>query len=170
MSEHGIQNVLTSYGSEYLGFTVEKASMFLSLFFGGITIGRLLFAPLVQKIGIMKSMTIFLSIASVLYISGILLEQNGIWLLCLSGLAFSIIWPTTILMIASFFTPSTSGTAVGVITSAATLFDVMFFAFFGKITESVGYGVSIKILPVSMALLFIFFILLKIKSKKSAAK
>lgn len=170
MSEHGIQNVLTSYGSEYLGFTVEKASMFLSLFFGGITIGRLLFAPLVQKIGIMKSMTIFLSIAAVLYISGILLEQNGIWLLCLSGLAFSIIWPTTILMIASFFTPSISGTAVGVITSAATLFDVMFFAFFGKITESVGYGVSIKILPVSMALLFTCFLLLKIKSKKSAAK
>lgn len=170
MSEHGIQNVLTSYGSEYLGFTVEKASMFLSLFFGGITVGRLLFAPLVQKLGTMRSMTIFLSLATFLYILGILLERNGIWLLCLSGLAFSIIWPTTILMISSFFTQATSGTAVGIITAIATLFDVMFFAFFGKITESVGYGISIKILPVSMALLFTCFILLKIKSKSTAAK
>lgn len=165
VAEHGIQNVLTSYGSEYLGFTVEKASMFLSLFFGGITIGRLAFAPIVQKMGVMRSMTVFLSSASVLYIAGILLEKEGIWLLCLSGLAFSVIWPTNILMISSFFTHSTSGAAVGLITAVATLFDVLFYAFFGRITEAVGYGISIKILPVSMAMLWICFFILRSKNK-----
>ncbi|MGN0584823.1 MAG: MFS transporter [Ruminococcus sp.] len=165
-AEHGIQNVLTTYGSEYLGYTVEKSAMFLSLFFGGITLGRLIFAPIVQKIGVMQSMTLFLGTAAVLYISGILLERNGIWLLCLSGLAFSIIWPTNVIMMTGFFTPETSGTAVGFITSAATIFDVLFFAFFGKITESTGYGISIKILPVSMALLCVCFFILRIKNKK----
>ncbi len=166
MAEHGIQNVLTTYGSEYLGYTVEKSAMFLSLFFGGITVGRLLFAPFVQKIGIMKSMTVFVTLSGIMYITGILLEQKGIWLLCLSGLAFSIIWPTTVLMIASFFTPDTSGVAVGFITSMATLFDIAFFAFFGKFTEFAGYGISIKLLPASMLLFCLSFYGLRFASKK----
>ncbi len=166
MAEHGLQNVLTAYGSEYLGYSVEKSAMFLSLFFGGITLGRLLFAPLVQKMGIMKSMTIFVSISGIMYIAGILLEHNGIWLLCLSGLAFSIIWPTTVLMIASFFTPHTSGVAVGFITAIAALFDIAFFAFFGKFTEIAGYGISIKLLPVSMLLFCGCYYILRVMSRK----
>ncbi len=166
MAEHGIQNVLTTYGSEYLGYTVEKSALFLSLFFGGITVGRLLFAPIVQKAGIMKSMTVFVTLSGIMYITGILLEQKGIWLLCLSGLAFSIIWPTTVLMIASYFTPDTSGVAVGFITSMATIFDIAFYAFFGKFTEFAGYGISIKILPASMFLFCLSFYGLRLASRK----
>lgn len=166
MAEHGIQNVLTTYGSEYLGYSVEDSAMFLSLFFGGITLGRLLFAPLVQKMGIMRSMTVFVSLSGILYITGILLEQRGIWMLCLSGLAFSIIWPTTVLMIASFFPAESSGVAVGFITAMATLFDIAFFAFFGKFTELAGYAVSIKILPAAMLLFCLCFYILHIFSRR----
>ena len=170
VAEHGIQNVLTTYGSEYLGYSVEDSAMFLSLFFGGITLGRLLFAPIVQRLGIMRSMTIFVSISGILYIAGILLERHGIWLLCLSGLAFSIIWPTTVLMIASFFTPQTSGVAVGFITAMATLFDIAFFAFFGRFVEMCGYAVSIKILPAAMLLFCLCFYALRIFSKKQTSR
>ncbi len=166
LAEHGLQNVLTTYGSEYLGYSVEQSATFLSLFFGGITLGRLLLAPIVQIMGIMKSMTIFITLAGIMYIAGILLERRGMWLLCLSGLAISIVWPTTVLMIASFFTPQTSGVAVGFITAIATIFDIAFYALFGKFTELTGYGISIKLLPVSMLLLCICFYVLRIFSKK----
>lgn len=166
VAEHGIQNVLTTYGSEYLGYSVERSASFLSLFFGGITLGRLLFAPVVQKMGIMRSMTVFVSLSGILYIAGILLEQKGIWMLCLSGLAFSIVWPTTVLMIASFYPAKSSGVAVGSITAVATLFDIAFYAFFGKFTERTGYAVSIKILPTAMLLFCLCFYGLYIFSKK----
>lgn len=170
MAEHGIQNVLTSYGSEYLGYTVEKSALFLSLFFGGICIGRLLFAPIVQKLEILPSMTVFVSISGILYITGILLERSGIWMLCLSGLSFSIIWPTTVLMIASYFSPQNSGVAVGFITAIATLFDIAFYAFFGRLVELWGYGISIKILPAAMLLFCVCFYCLRIFCKPEAAK
>ena len=58
---------------------------FLSVFFGGITIGRLLFAPLLNKIGVMKSLLIFSSAAAVLYVLGIILGRTGIYLICAAG-------------------------------------------------------------------------------------
>lgn len=45
ITEHGLQNWLVTYGSDYLGYTVPQAARYLSFFFGGIMAGRLLFAP-----------------------------------------------------------------------------------------------------------------------------
>jgi len=74
IAEHGLQNWLVSYGSQHLGFSVGDSAFYLSLFFGGITVGRLIFAPLVQKLGIARSMVIFSSLAAVLYAVGILMR------------------------------------------------------------------------------------------------
>lgn len=165
ISEHGLQNWLVTYGSEYLGFTISRSAFFLSMFFGGITVGRLIFAPLVQKFGIMKSLSIYISAACILYTVGILLERTGIILVCISGLAFSIIWPTFVLLIGKYYPPSQSGIATGFITGISTVFDIAFNAFFGKVVEAAGFGISIKILPLSMLLFCAFFFLLKFRVK-----
>jgi fucose permease len=66
--EHGLQNWLTTYASEHLGFTVSEGSFFTGLFYAFMTVGRLIFAVLVNKLGPKKSLFIF----SVFYSSCIL--------------------------------------------------------------------------------------------------
>lgn len=161
IAEHGLQNWLVTYGSEHLGFTVSKSAMYLSLFFGGITIGRLLFAPLVQKLGILRSMSWYTAAATVLYITGLLTGKSGIILVCISGLAFSIIWPTLVLLISTYYIPAHAGIATGFITGISTVFDIAFNAFFGKMVERLGFGASINVLPAAMAMFCICFFLLK---------
>ncbi len=161
IAEHGLQNWLVTYGNEYLGFTRERAALYLSIFFGGITIGRLIFAPLVQKLTPAKSVTVFSCIAAVLYIVGILLERAGIIPLLLSGLAFSILWPTLVIVIGTYYPRAQNGIAVGLISGLATLFDIAFNAGFGTLVEKTGFAVSIKILPVAALLLFLGFVVMR---------
>ncbi len=161
ITEHGLQNWLVTYGSEYLGFTRSRAALFLSIFFGGITVGRLIFAPLVQKLTPVKSVSIFSGIAAVLYITGILLERTGIVPLLLSGLAFSILWPTLVMVIGSYYPSTQNGIAVGLVSGLATFFDIAFNAGFGTLVEKTGFAVSIKILPVAAALLFLVFMIMR---------
>ncbi len=165
IAEHGLQNWMVTYGSSYLGFTVERAALYLSLFFGGITVGRLLFAPLVQKMGILRSMAIFTVIGTVLYVIGILLEKQGILLLCLSGLAFSILYPTLVLAVSEFYPPEETGTAVGFTTGIAAVFDIAFNLGFGVLVDAAGFSAAIKVLPVSIVLFCIFYFLLQNRCK-----
>lgn len=167
VAEHGLQNWLVTYGSEHLGFTVSRSAMYLSLFFGGITVGRLVFAPLVQKLGIMKSLSWFIAAATLLYVAGLAAGRAGMVLVCVSGLAFSIIWPTLVLLIGTYYPPSQSGIATGFITGFSTVFDIAFNAFFGKMVEGLGFSVSINVLPAAMLLFCLSFFLLKYRVKKS---
>lgn len=152
VAEHGLQNWLVSYGSQHLGFTVERSAFYLSLFFGGITVGRLLFAPLVQKLGISRSMLIFSSLAAVLYAVGILMGSSGMYVVAASGLMFSVLYPTLVLLISAHFDRSLAGAATGFILSIATVFDIAFNALFGSLVESSGYDVPILLLPAAMIL------------------
>ena len=146
---------------------MPQAARYLSFFFGGIMAGRLLFAPLVQKWGIMRSMRVFVTAAGVLYIAGMLLERRGMLLLCGSGLGFSILWPTIVLLIGRYYDPGLAGTATGFITGFATLFDVAFNACFGRLIDWLGFGTAIQILPVSMFLLCLSFFLLRVRVPRS---
>lgn len=168
VAEHGLQNWMVTYGSDYLGYTRERAALYLSIFFGGITIGRLLFAPLVQKLNPARSIAIFAGIGAALYITGILLERAGIISLLLSGLAFSILWPTIVLIIGTYYPRAQNGIAVGFITAVATLFDIAFNAGFGTLVEQLGFAVSIKILPLAALLFFLLYVIMRKRTKPYA--
>ena len=167
VAEHGLMNWLTSYGSEYLGFTVEKAAFYLSLFFGGITVGRLLFAPFIDKIGVFRSLLVFSSVAAVLFTVGIVMGKGGMLLLGISGLAFSIIYPLLVMLIGRFYEPSCAGSATGLILSIATLFDIGFNAFFGTLVENAGYRLAMLVMPIAAVLVALLLITLKCTSQKA---
>ncbi len=161
IAEHGLQNWMVTYGSSYLGFTLERSALYLSLFFGGITVGRLLFAPLVQKLGMFRSMAVFTLTGTVLYVAGVLLERQGIALLCLSGLSFSILYPTLVLVVGRYYLPEENGTAVGLIAGISTVFDIAFNLGFGVLVEAAGFSAAIKVLPVSILLFCAVYFLLQ---------
>lgn len=167
VAEHGLMNWLTSYGSEYLGFTVSKAAFFLSLFFGGITVGRLVFAPFIDRIGVFKCLLIFSSVGAVLYTLGIVFGKSGMLLLGISGIAFSIIYPLLVMLIGKFFDSACAGSATGLILSVATLFDIGFNAFFGSFVEKAGYGKAMTVMPSAALLVAVLLFSLKAFSPKA---
>lgn len=168
ISEHGLQNWLTSYGSEHLGMSVSKSAMYLSMFYGCMTAGRLILAPFIEKIGIFRCLIITSAVGAVLYSAGIALGSQGLILLGISGAAYSVIYPLLVMLIGSFFDPSCAGTATGLILSIATLFDIGFNAFFGSLVEGVGYGRAIIVLPVASATTAALLFILKKAVKRSA--
>lgn len=167
LAEHGLQNWLVTYGSESLGFSRAQSAKFLSYFFLGITAGRLVFAPLVQRLGLMRSLRYFVTVTALLYIGGMLLGRTGIAAVCLSGLACSVLWPTMVLLIGTYYAPDTRGAATSWITGIANLFDIGFNAGFGALSQRLGLSRAIGILPLCMLLCALSFLLLMLQSRRN---
>lgn len=160
IGEHGVLNWLVSYGIQDLGLTSGKASFYLSAFYGGITLGRLLFSPFVSRLGTVATIRWFGGIGTLLFILGIVLGQSGIWILSLSGLAISVLYPTMLFLIRSYYPEHMLATALGAVISAATLFDIGFNLIFGKMIDTLGFTISFLALPICMALFYISYLCL----------
>ncbi|MGG6311977.1 MFS transporter [Paenibacillus macerans] len=167
IAEHGILNWLVAYGTNHLSLSQGGAANYLAVFFGGITVGRLIFSPLIDKLGLFRSITWFALAACVLYVTGILWGKPGLWLLSASGLFFSILYPTIVMMLQRFYPAGLISTATGAIISVASLFDIGFNFFFGKIIDMAGYERGFLILPVSMVL-FVVIYLVGVRDKSAA--
>lgn len=150
IGEHGIMNWLFSYCIQAFAIPNAQASVYLSLFWGGMTAGRLIFAPAVQKLGAVKSIRIFGTVGTLLFCAGILTGEKGILLLSISGLAISVLYPTMVLLIQQIYPASVVATRTGAIISVATIADIVFNMFFGVITGAIGYRLSFMILPACM--------------------
>lgn len=165
IAEHGMLNWFLLYGVNGLGLENDKAAVILSIFFGGITVGRLIFAPIVQKLGVEKSVVIFGSIGTILYAIGIGGSKGTVGILSSAGLAFSILYPTLVLMIQKYYKENCIASATGMIISIATLFDIGFNLVFGKVVDLVGMKSSFYILQISMILFLICLVFLCKKIK-----
>ena len=160
IGEHGIMNWMLTYCMNALQMPSHTASTYLSIFWGGMTVGRLVFAPVVQKLGVRKSLKYFGGAGTVLFVTGVLSGSKGVILLSSSGLLISILYPTMVLFFQQIYPSSVVATKTGAIISAATIADIVFNAGFGALSDSVGIQVSFLILPACMVLYYGFYLLL----------
>lgn len=121
----------------------------------------LVLSSLVDKLGIYRCLRLFATSSAVLYTVGVLLEAPGLWLLAVSGLLFSILYPTLVMLIPRFWPSHAASSASGLVLSVASLADILFNAVFGSLVDAVGYRTSFLIMPACMvgctALLWGFF-------------
>ena len=160
IGEHGIMNWMLTYCMNALQMPSHTASTYLSIFWGGMTVGRLVFAPVVQKLGVRKSLKYFGGAGTVLFVTGVLSGSKGVILLSSSGLLISILYPTMVLFFQQIYPVSVVATKTGAIISAATIADIVFNAGFGALSDSMGIQISFLILPVCMVLYYGFYLLL----------
>ena len=160
IGEHGIMNWMLTYCMNALQMRSHTASAYLSIFWGGMTVGRLVFAPVVQKLGVRKSLKYFGGAGTVLFVTGVLSGSKGVILLSSSGLLISILYPTMVLFFQQIYPVSVVATKTGAIISAATIADIVFNAGFGALSDSMGIQISFLILPVCMVLYYCFYLLL----------
>ncbi len=159
IAEHGVMNWMVAYGVDGLGLPQASAAKYLSVFFGGMMIGRLCLSPLVDKLGALKSLAAFGGVSCVLYLIGSLGGAVTMPVWAISGLSFSILYPTLVMSIRLYFPAQKVSGAAGTILSIASLADILFNVGFGKLVDMAGYAVSIRVLPLSVLAFFIVFML-----------
>ena len=159
IAEHGVMNWMVAYGVDGLGLPQASAAKYLSVFFGGMLIGRLCLSPLVDKLGALKSLAAFGGVSCVLYLIGSLGGAVTMPVWAISGLSFSILYPTLVMSIRLYFPAQQVSGAAGTILSIASLADILFNVGFGKLVDMAGYAVSIRVLPLSVLAFFIVFML-----------
>lgn len=159
IAEHGVMNWMVAYGVDGLGLPQASAAKYLSVFFGGMMIGRLCLSPRVDKLGALKSLAAFGGVSCVLYLIGSLGGAVTMPVWAISGLSFSILYPTLVMSIRLYFPAQQVSGAAGTILSIASLADILFNVGFGKLVDMTGYAVSIRVLPLSVLAFFIVFML-----------
>lgn len=104
--EMGVGGWLVNYLEKSHNFTLEKASLVLSGFFFCFMLARLLFGPIIDKIGFVKSILISSIFSAISIILGVIMGEYGIVLLIISGFGIAIIYPTVMALLAKIFPES----------------------------------------------------------------
>lgn len=94
-TELGIAAWMVEFLQQTKAFSVGRSSLYLSLFFGGIMLGRLLGSFVVERIGYLRVMLFAIMAAILCLITGIFSPPELAIFLPVSGVFFSIIFPTT---------------------------------------------------------------------------
>lgn len=152
IAEHGVMNWLVSYTTSEFGLTQGSAANYAAIFYGGIMIGRLVFSPLIDRLGVFRSLRMFSLLAAGVYSVGVLMRADGLWVLAGSGLLFSVIYPTLVLSISRLWAPEVAGGVGGTILAVASLADIGFNLGFGHLVNAIGYRNGFLIMPVCMIL------------------
>lgn len=93
-SEIGFASWIVAYLQRLYGLGVTESTVFLSLYFTGIMAGRLIGSVFVEKAGYLRSMLIVALCSTACLALGIFGPGKAYWLLPLTGLFFSIVFPT----------------------------------------------------------------------------
>ncbi len=159
VGEHGVMNWLNIYLISGQGLSAAQAALCPALFFGGMTLGRLVLSACVEKMGIMKSLLFFFITGTICYVLAFFIGGKAYYLLALAGFLLSIIYPTLMLGIRLYYPNYNAATATGLIMAVATIFDILFNAVFGGIIEALGYSTSMLLLPFFMILSCVIFVI-----------
>lgn len=157
VAEHGIMNWMLLYERDGLAVPSEKAAVYLSVFWALMTLGRIVFSPLANKLGAVKTIQIFGALACVAFTVGVVGGGATLALISASGLLLSVLYPMMVLSLRSLFPESMLASATGNIIAFGTIADIVFNWGFGRLTNAVGYRIGFLLLPIALLLFYISF-------------
>lgn len=163
-AEMGTGSWLINYIKNVYGYNEATSSTYLSIFFGMLTIGRLLGGAVVEKFGYVNTMIKSLFIALAIYILALFMGEKGLILISISGLFFSIIFPTTVLTISKVFSKKVSA-ITGTVVTAASAINMVVSVVIGKLNDTIGYRYAFYLIPISLFISMIFMALIHIRTK-----
>ncbi|AYE33001.1 MFS transporter [Clostridium septicum] len=139
----------------YSNLNESQIASYISLFFVSLTLGRLIGGFIAEKLGEIKTVIIFSISGGILFILGLLLGKNGLYIISLSGFFFSIIFPTLVIIVGNTFKISTAYTT-GVIISFAGIVNTSMNLALGFLSDLIGIEKAIFLVPIAILMTFIF--------------
>ncbi|WP_392485910.1 MFS transporter [Haloimpatiens sp. FM7315] len=163
-AEGGTGSWLVNYLKNVYKYNEAKSATFLAIFFGALTLGRLLGGLVVEKFGYVNTIIKSLLIASVLYLAGLILGGKYIYLVSVSGAFFAITYPTTILTVSKVFKEKTSF-LTGIIVTVSTAIYMVMNVVIGKLNDTIGYETAFYIIPLCLLISILFMSVIHVKTK-----
>lgn len=168
-AEQGISLWLTNYLKEGFGLRESVGARYLGIFFFIFAIGRLVGGFIVQKTGVFRTVIMSQVIALILLGTGIMLGVDYVIIISISGLFFSIVFPSLMSLVSVLFSEK-PGMATGFIMTMVALVLNLMNLLMGILTDLVGPKVSIYLLPLSMAISLSIVAYIKLKVGKKLEK
>ncbi|MGZ9586491.1 MFS transporter [Paenibacillus marinisediminis] len=136
--EHGVMNWFVMYNREHLQLPISSSTFYLSIFFGLLTLGRLIGGYVTEKMDSYRIVFWFVLASGVLFVAGVLGGGSTVLLISLSGFFFSIVYPTMLFLVRTCFKEQFIY-ATSIIVSGATLFDILYNLLMGPYLKHFGY-------------------------------
>ncbi len=140
-------NWLVEYIKTAFSYSENKASNFSALFFLFFSLGRLFGGFVAEKIGYLKSVILSTATATVIYSIGLMLGSQGLILISISGIFFSIVFPTIILSVHDFFGEKLNK-ATGIIVTIASGTNMILGFVIGYTSKQIGIQRAMYIIPI----------------------
>ncbi len=153
-------NWLFNYYQLGLNIDTKTGSLYVSMFFAFFTAGRLFGGFVAEKIGYLRSVAFTMIISIILYTTGIILGTSGMLIIAISGLFFSIVFPTMILVIQQMFENSASR-ATGIATMITAIMTMSSGIGIGMSNDHFGVGVTIYFIPIALVISVLLIIPIK---------
>lgn len=153
---------LVSYLMQDYQLIENQASVYMMMFFLTLSLGRLFGGLVAQRIGYLKTVSISLTSAMIMYTIGLQMGQQGAFLIGLSGLFFAICFPTIVLALKDYF-DGVHNRASGIIFFLSAGINMFANPLLGRLAEQYDVRTAIQTIP--LALLFSLITLLFIMRK-----
>ncbi len=164
-AELGFVTWIFGFLKEIHHFSPEKAALYISLFFGAFTLGRLIGSVIVERIGYFKMLMIHSLTALGCLIVTIVGPTEMMWVFILYGYALSIIFPTVTTIASTVYSDRIS-TVFGLLYAAAGLGGALTTWLIGYTYGLFNYRTAFIIPLVMMAVIVIMIL----KLRKNAIK
>ncbi len=157
-------NWLLNYLKESVNLNINEASYYVAFFFGIFSVGRLVGGIVVEKLGYLRSVIVSMSIALVLYTTGLMMGPSGLILVSISGLFFAITFPTMLLVIQKTF-PENGTYIAGIATMSASLTSMVIGYLMGVFNDLIGPAITIYMVPASLLISLGLAVVINVKIK-----
>lgn len=146
-AEIGAATWLADFWQNAKGIPAVTSSMYLSIHFAGMTVGRLLGSLFVDRAGHLRSLLLFTAVAISCMAVGIFGPSSMAFALAFTGFGFSIIFPTSTTVITEI-SPECSGTMLGAFYACGGLGGMLGPWLVGRVSDVAGLkaGMSVNIL------------------------
>ena len=139
-----------NYMSSTYSLSAIETAKYSSLFFIAFSLGRLVGGFILQKIGEKIGLKICMGMVIICIIVGLILKQNGLYILSIGGFFLSITYPTLVVLINSTF-KELSSLAMGIIHTFTSLVGIATTTIIGFLNDLLGSYTTFYLGAVFMA-------------------
>lgn len=169
ISEFLIGSWIINYFQEGFGYTPAKAAFYSTVFYGTFTLGRLAGGFIMNKVSRMKGIIVCMVLSALCVLAGQLLEGPFFILIGLSGLFFSIVYPTTV-TISNEVYGKEGPYFIGISSTATALGVFGVNLVFGYLNDALGVVLTFYGVPLCLTVSTVLFVLASRERKHLPAR
>lgn len=161
-TEYGMGNWFVNYMSDAFQLAADERGVYMTAFVGIRTVSLLFGGFVADRLGVYRSIMLYSGAGAVLLGAGIFAGRSGLWIICIAGFTFAVIFPGLVTTIKSVFKESTSY-ATGFILMGGTLGAMCISTLMGWLNDIIGTQNAFYTMPLCMLITLVLTILIRRK-------